>query len=575
MKILIHLLVFGVVSIGVCGCSFGQKYDERLEHADEIMEEFPDSALAILERVDTASLRSNDDVMLNWLLYAQARVKNDKDTIIDLAQKGVTNYFKSKKDIPHLIRALYYNARNSFICNDLPKATADATRSLELAEERKDTYWCARNSELIADMFERSYMFEEELHHRIDAYTYFTECGRELNRQWALLDLGVNYICLGDTTKYLEYLDSVVDLSNKNIENFKYRIVNGYAKSSLYIYFINIRDFDNASQYEKEVIDICSTYPDVASFCALADANSNRGNFEEAHAYIDKAGEIASCKQDTVYIYASLSQLYRYAGNLEKCDYYTMLVNKYQIQSVREFMKQSVAVEQRNIKQEELARARERELKLRMWIVIIVLAVAGIAAWALTYYRGRIKLKNAEIEKHAAEILAINEQLENERFSTGEVRTLLQRIYKNQWETIGRLMKRLNKIDPASRERDKILRKMEAELGKLSDPAGLRSLVEEIDRVYDGGISELSGEPFNLTTPETDMAALIVTEIDSATAAKLLGVNRNTFYTRRRRLLAKIAAAADTGATMPPVASILLALTQQADSPDFNDWLDE
>ncbi len=565
-----------MLCIALYSCINANDYDSRLLHAESIMEEHPDSALALLRAIDASSLDSRGDHMLYGQLLSQARTKNDEIDTTDLRKKGIIDYFESKHDDTRLMKALHYNANNAYNRNELQPAISDATKSIDISKAHRDAYWCARNSELIADLFEKSYMFEEELPYRWDAYNYYQECGRELNRQWALFDLGINYDCLGDTVKFIAYVDSAINLSSHHLDDWRYDFLNKYAKVSMYSFYIEKKDLQSAEKIESDVIEFNMSEPGIISTCSLADANTLKGKYEAARAYLEKAGIVARNKQDSVYMYSSLTRLYRHAGDIEMCDHYTMLVNEYQIDAVRDAMKQSVAVEQRNLKQAELSEARERELRLRVWIVAIIIGVAGLGASGTVFYRSRMRLKNTEIEKQAADVLLLHASLDEERDGHAEKTELVRHLYKEHWETIGRLVKRLKKMERPTKEYETILLKIDAELRRLADPAMLPKIVAEIDKAYNGGISSLRDNPA-INESDAAMAALIVAEIDTTTACRMLGISRNTFYSRRRRLMEKIAKESDKHTSASPVVHHLLTNNDteydeyEAEAADSND----
>ena len=576
MTKLVHLLCFAIITLEFCGCSFGQKYDHRLLHADEIMEGFPDLAMRILNNIDTAMLNSRGDKMLFWLLYAQARVKTDNDTVIDLAQRGVIKYFNAKSDDNRLMRALYYNAFNAFLRGDLDIAIADACNSMDFAKKSQDAYWCARNSELIADLYSNSYMHAEELGYRLKEYEYFTECGREVNRLWVFRDLACNYACLGDTAKFYELIDSAIQLSHPLEGEFKFRMVNRFAKLSKYIILVDQNKLEYAAEIEKEVIEINDLYPSATTFNSLAKAETRRRNTESARQYIDKAWAHASCYYDTLIINGTLAELYRVEGNNDKYTESIIGINNYLSKEVLNVLRQSVVVKQLNMKQAELSEARERELRLRVWIVAIIIGVAGLGASGTVFYRSRMRLKNAEIEKQAADVLLLHASLDEERDGHAEKTELVRHLYKEHWETIGRLVKRLKKMEGSAKERDNILKKIDAELRSLADPAMLPKIVAEIDKAYNGGISSLRDNPA-INESDAAMAALIVAEIDTTTACRMLGISRNTFYSRRRRLMEKIEKESDKHTSASPVVHHLLTNNDteydeyEAEAADSND----
>ena len=112
----------------------------RLEHIESIIDEHPDSAMALLDSVDTAALRSDRDRALYDLLYNLALYKSFNDSLDDKALSIATDYFWDSKDYSHAATSLYlqgnlYSARKEF-----GKAAVYLTRGSEAASKAGDVY---------------------------------------------------------------------------------------------------------------------------------------------------------------------------------------------------------------------------------------------------------------------------------------------------------------------------------------------------------------------------------------------------------------------------------------------------
>src|SRR5574344_257157 len=98
------LLLLGILSLLVsCG---HRDYDHRLVAADSLMESKPDSAYALLVKIDTAELSTDADRAYYGLLYTQARYKTDKPAKSETLTQSI-NYYK-QHDNPKLLQRCYY-----------------------------------------------------------------------------------------------------------------------------------------------------------------------------------------------------------------------------------------------------------------------------------------------------------------------------------------------------------------------------------------------------------------------------------------------------------------------------------
>ena len=73
----ISILFFIILQVG---CNSTVSRNKELISVEQLMSERPDSALVILQSIDTLSLKSSADKALYSLLYVQAQDKNYIDT---------------------------------------------------------------------------------------------------------------------------------------------------------------------------------------------------------------------------------------------------------------------------------------------------------------------------------------------------------------------------------------------------------------------------------------------------------------------------------------------------------------
>ncbi len=93
---------FSLILIGVLMCACSSPERKLLARADSVMEENPDSALAILEQLDRRSL-DKSELPYYALLMTQALVKTDvpvdSDTLISLAYRKYADYRRGDRGI--------------------------------------------------------------------------------------------------------------------------------------------------------------------------------------------------------------------------------------------------------------------------------------------------------------------------------------------------------------------------------------------------------------------------------------------------------------------------------------------
>ena len=96
-----------------CACtdSYNRHADKMMARAESLMDEHPDSAMNLLDSIDSKLLRGERRHALHGLLSTQARDKNYIDQTSDSIMAPVTEYFDRTGDRYHRMLAHYYMAK--------------------------------------------------------------------------------------------------------------------------------------------------------------------------------------------------------------------------------------------------------------------------------------------------------------------------------------------------------------------------------------------------------------------------------------------------------------------------------
>ena len=143
MKTLIAILP-ALLCLWIAGCTPASTR-EALSRADSIMAAAPDSALAILDALDPATINSDGKRARYALLRSQALDKNYIDATDDSLISIASDYYATSSDARSRMLSLYYHGRVHYNAADYPHALVMFTRSLDEARALDDPFWCGRN----------------------------------------------------------------------------------------------------------------------------------------------------------------------------------------------------------------------------------------------------------------------------------------------------------------------------------------------------------------------------------------------------------------------------------------------
>lgn len=185
--ILLLILVPLLAAYGLWSCSPSAERI-RLEAADAIMEQNPDSAYAIVCSTDTSALRSAGDRALYALLYTQARTKLNYVQTDDSLIATAVRYYERRGDSPELMRALFYRGDVTYNDGDMHTALLSTIRARAIAIDQGDHYWRAKCAEQLADIYSSAYNNGKAIPYTEEACREYLQAGKIRNNLFSSCD---------------------------------------------------------------------------------------------------------------------------------------------------------------------------------------------------------------------------------------------------------------------------------------------------------------------------------------------------------------------------------------------------
>lgn len=106
-----NVLTISILTCVLTFCGRNQAVDESLDRAESCMSASPDSALAILESIDSLHFDSRSQNARYALLKSIALDKNYIDRIDDSLINIAVNYYRHRCNAPYKFKSYYYQAR--------------------------------------------------------------------------------------------------------------------------------------------------------------------------------------------------------------------------------------------------------------------------------------------------------------------------------------------------------------------------------------------------------------------------------------------------------------------------------
>ena len=257
MKHIVKNIAFVSISffiILLVGCNSTISRNQELISAKQLMEERPDSALVILQSIDTMSLKSSADKAFYSLLYVQAQDKNYIDTQDASQIQRAVDFYKDSNDEYHQMLSYYYLARIQENAMEYSKAIINLLEAEESANKINDYFYLGLIYRSFSDIYNNAYNGVESLNYAQKAYEYFQLSGYTNYADWGLWDIGKAFHNSADYNSSIEIAQKVVNIASVKQDTLLLSdglrlLATSYVAKKDYIlaqrYYNRIRELDN------------------------------------------------------------------------------------------------------------------------------------------------------------------------------------------------------------------------------------------------------------------------------------------------------------------------------------------
>ena len=529
------MAVVGLVVV-VTGCGGSPRYDARLVAADSLMHDLPDSALALVQAVDTASLPREGDRAYHDLLLTQARYRCYITATTDSAiNRALTYYRQHDGEREKLTRAYIYKGA---VMEELgyPDSAMLYYKHAESTAAPDDYfnlgYTKMRMGALYRDNMEiggkHIIKYEEALAclQKTDEKHYQLAC---------MADLGGLY-CL----KYPQKGDSLLNAALLLAEQEKDTVIYVDVAQNLMKSHINQQDYEASHDVFQKVIEMGSSQYPVAFFIYTAMTFSHLNEPDSAKKYIDIVKEAPI--SNTIDSLAYLETLRDIA--LAHGDPVEVKVIDDQCKHLSDSLLSSEASIDILKTENEMIRRSEQESQMKnrasiKWRRIMYLLLGSMAVIAALFY-GNLCLKKRQKRQ-------IQRQLDSALAQIDELKQLQEKLRKYNIndnilkELLDTYMKMMNDVI------EEIYRSGYSNSQKLKQVVQFRSAKEEnwtklfgyLDMEYSNIISQTKANYPNLSNKDLLLIAMVTLDFSYVQMAMILGYNNATTMSSMKQRLAK------------------------------------
>lgn len=557
----IILLYIVLIIASATGCSRHSAADSTLDRADSLMESRPDSALTLLRAIDSSSLSRRATCARYALLMSQALDKNYIDVTSDSLISIATAYYADSPDSPELMKSLFYRARTYYNDSRFDRATIDATHAYEIAVKLDDPFWTGKTADLLADIFNETYNYEEAIRFRKIAVKSYAKTGERNFYQWALLNLSNDYINIQNYENACSIIETIQTTENDALSDssFTHNYIN-----TLFEYHVAKGEYQNAKNDFDRLIKLNFQKLSAIEYGNIGYVESSLGNQALAKLYIDSAYNLAQKDNVNDYFAADIAnwEYLKLYGTKNDIINFTYRIIETQNRLVEESIKQSALGAQRDFYNHQSELAAQKESKMREYVAIGVIIATVIIVALIIFFKTRMTLKNnaielkinevallsAEIDKRENECRLLKSQLTDisEKADAQpdkqavKLRQLVNRLLVGRFNSINKILDEYYENTNTSTAKVAIYNRVEKELKNLASSKSMNEIENMVNDALDGIMTNFRNEFPDASKEDISIFMLNAAGLSQKAISLLMEIKLKSLYTKRARLKERI-----------------------------------
>lgn len=521
--------LFGILFIILLsGCSI-REVKSKLDDVESYIAERPDSALVVLESIDSTALKTKGLKAHHALLHAMALDKNYIDVTDDSLALTAVKYYQKHGPKRNLARSLYYLALSYFNDRKYDKAIIKLIEAENIAQS-SDSLYLGFVKVLQADIHSVNHDGVSEGEALVKALDVYTDINAE-----KYINIVRHRIAraLINNQRYNEakvILEDLLSTDNLKQSTLTYAIGD-------YAFLLGTcpdADYNSSDEYYKRRMALDSNNMTTQDYWVWAYALSEIGNREKSHKLVNDLRQIDSSCTACYFMYKIAKNEERYGDALKYLEKFTAKNND----EVVQVLKQSISVAQKDYYQSQYLIA-DYKATNRLLIIIVFGIVTVIVLFAtilfIARYRKKKEIEKNEYIRYAEEIGRQLKDLKNNSYSELQKKYVL--MYKSKYETLRSLYERYM-MSGGRVDADKIMyREVVRLINELRcDIQDCKVLEKMLDEDLGGIMTSLNTELPNLSRKDHALIGYLALGFDSVLISHFMNTSPNSIYIRKSRL---------------------------------------
>ncbi len=512
-------------------CRYKTSAEQTLVAAEALMEERPDSALVLLEGLDTARLAPGYEKALYGLLQIQAA---DKNYLLSKDENRITaaaDYFRREKDKRHAMLACYYQAQVRLNNNNHARSIVSLLHAEKMAAELQDDFYLALIYRMMYDIYTHIDGGKDALHYAKQAHKHFVMAHKPLHARYGLADIACSYHNLQQYDRSIPLLLEVTDSAVAHKDTALLTFVTELISAS----YLGNRQYTKAQNSLLCLKKLLNNNLEADDIRNLGVAYFHTGQMDSAEYYMRLLREKDSTEQLLPYLIYQRKGMYKEA--LKALEQETGDIDSIYVLARKQGITPLVAefrLQEKDYYAREITREKQIKILLSVLFAVILLLV-------ITIYRLHIKAKKQEMAHCLIQAEHLKELLELLETEHKDAKQHIDQLFKNSFSTINDLCRNYYECHGTGNERAKIHKHVMEIITKLEvSDKNSKFLENYVDTYKDRLMAHFKSDYPAMSPIDYSLFIYLVIGLSPQTISILSKEKVEVIYNRKHRLKEKI-----------------------------------
>ncbi len=523
--------ILGVFFITFCIWCCSKDTCMVLQKADQFMETYLDSALCLLETIDTRQLTSKENA---WyaLLYTQALDKNHKVIPNDSLIRIAVDYYSHHREVQKLAEAKYY--WGCYYMDEGQKEEAikvflDAEK-IALSVEANNLLGLIYNR--IAILQENQFRIKQAQKSFSNSVYYFHKAKNLKNENIALLGKGNIFRYTKQYDSCIYYLDKALWMAQEGNDTSLLALGHNL-KGYIYMYTGDIR-----LAKQEALASLCLLQEKSSSdyYILLGDIYLKENKLDSAEYYIKKCLDNVLQEKIKPGVYVRLQKINEKKGNFYQALAFAKKVSALTDSMYRDFKRKSVWEFEQKYRYEQLQREAALLKAKEAWLWVIVISLGSLIIIIVALYQYIVDKRKRELITYRLRLMTFEHKLTAQKCNL----LLLNERDQKLKEIVQRRIEITKKIIVATTLNGRQEVDYKKILTDLLAVEKWEEFCEGINILYDGFVEELKINYPMLTDTDLKLCCLTCAGFTTKEIASFMQVMDCTINNRRCEIMKKI-----------------------------------